>query len=250
MVPTACGAEIQPETNPRWPTGTWSEIVAVSAAVSTQKPMSASVQQTPMPDDRRLQAEQHQRDGEQQRAAERSTAGGGRTATWCGRRARRSAGSAISANTPAMPEMTPKATTLSTQSLGLQLRLDLHRQQQLDRGELRHPDAQPGGGEGGDPAAGDRVWSARRTRTARRVRGRRAPDSGSSSGGRPFARARRRPRRDDRRAAASSRSTSQARVSPSVRATSRRATSGTGTRPADARWARPRLERAARRAPQ
>jgi hypothetical protein len=49
IVPIACGAEIQPETNPRCRTGTWSEIVAVSAAVSTQNPVRASDHQMPTP---------------------------------------------------------------------------------------------------------------------------------------------------------------------------------------------------------
>ena len=48
-MPIACGAEIQPDTKPRCRTGTWSEIVAVSAAVSTQNPVSASDQQMPTP---------------------------------------------------------------------------------------------------------------------------------------------------------------------------------------------------------
>ena len=48
-VPTACGALTQPETNPRWLTGTWSEIVAVRAADRMQNPMIASDQQMPMP---------------------------------------------------------------------------------------------------------------------------------------------------------------------------------------------------------
>jgi hypothetical protein len=49
IVPIAWGAEIQPDTNPRCRTGTWSEIVAVSAAVSTQNPVSASDHQMPTP---------------------------------------------------------------------------------------------------------------------------------------------------------------------------------------------------------
>ena len=48
MMPTACGADIQPDTKPRWPTGTWSEIVAVSAAVMTQKPTDAATHAAPI----------------------------------------------------------------------------------------------------------------------------------------------------------------------------------------------------------
>ena len=69
-MPIACGAEIQPETKPRWATGTWSEIVAVSAAVSTQNPVRASDHQMPTPDEVGLQAEHDQRDREGERAAE------------------------------------------------------------------------------------------------------------------------------------------------------------------------------------
>ena len=49
MMPIACGADIQPDTKPRWPTGTWSEIVAVSAAVMMQKPSSATAQPSRCP---------------------------------------------------------------------------------------------------------------------------------------------------------------------------------------------------------
>ena len=45
----AWGAEIQPDTKPRWLTGTWSEIVAVRADVSMQKPIMAIDQNTPTP---------------------------------------------------------------------------------------------------------------------------------------------------------------------------------------------------------
>ena len=48
MMPTACGADIQPDTMPRWPTGTWSEIVAVSAAVMMQNPTDAATQAAAM----------------------------------------------------------------------------------------------------------------------------------------------------------------------------------------------------------
>jgi hypothetical protein len=45
----ACGADSQPETSPRCCTGTWSEIVAVSAALTTQNPTRARHQAAPMP---------------------------------------------------------------------------------------------------------------------------------------------------------------------------------------------------------
>ena len=48
MMPTACGADIHPDTNPRWPTGTWSEMVAVSAAVMMQKPTDAATHAAPI----------------------------------------------------------------------------------------------------------------------------------------------------------------------------------------------------------
>ncbi len=71
-------------------------------------------------------------------------------------------GNAISAQTAEMPEMTPKESTSGSPAervvrVGLRSEdvLDLRRQQELERRELRHPHSEPGGAERGDPSAGD-----------------------------------------------------------------------------------------------
>src|ERR1700712_3247745 len=45
----ACGAEIQPDTKPRWLTGTWSESVAVVAEDAIENPMIDVDQKMPTP---------------------------------------------------------------------------------------------------------------------------------------------------------------------------------------------------------
>jgi hypothetical protein len=114
MVPIACGAEIHPETNPRCPTGTWSEITAVSAAVSTQNPMRARDQKMPMP------TSDCWTPSKTSAAANTSAPPriqGRRRPNLDVVRSERApvSGKATSANTPAIPETMPKATTLSTQ---------------------------------------------------------------------------------------------------------------------------------------
>ena len=42
ITPMACGADTQLDTTPRWKTGTWSLISAVSAADTALKPVSAA----------------------------------------------------------------------------------------------------------------------------------------------------------------------------------------------------------------
>ena len=92
MMPTACGADIQPETKPRWFTGTWSEIVAVSAAVMMQKPTDAATHVAPIAQISVCWPERDEREARRRRRRSRSTGDGGRTARSCGRRARPSAG--------------------------------------------------------------------------------------------------------------------------------------------------------------
>ena len=89
MMPTACGADIQPETKPRWFTGTWSEIVAVSAAVMMQKPTDAATHAAPIAQIWVCMPERDEREREDQRADRRSMGVGGRSARSCGRRAHR-----------------------------------------------------------------------------------------------------------------------------------------------------------------
>ena len=91
MMPTACGADIQPDTMPRWPTGTWSEIVAVSAAVMMQNPTDAATQAAAMAHSwvcrPRATSDRREHEGADEIQGRRRPY---RDA--CGRRARRSAG--------------------------------------------------------------------------------------------------------------------------------------------------------------
>ena len=92
MMPTACGADIQPDTKPRWPTGTWSEIVAVSAAVMMQKPTDAATHAAAMAHSWVCKPRATSADANTRAPMSDPRADGGRTARRCGRRARPSAG--------------------------------------------------------------------------------------------------------------------------------------------------------------
>ena len=109
----ACGAEIHPETKPRWPTGTRSEIVAVSAAVRTQKPMIERVQKTPMPTKPSCRPRSS---SETANSSAPPAIHGRRLPKREVVRSDRSpvTGKVMKAATPAIPEITPNATTLST----------------------------------------------------------------------------------------------------------------------------------------
>ncbi len=85
----AWGPATHPDTKPRCLTGTWSEIVAVSAADSMQNPMIEVDQKMPIPTMVVLKAQQNQGDREDEGARRGSTGGDDRSARSCGRRERR-----------------------------------------------------------------------------------------------------------------------------------------------------------------
>jgi hypothetical protein len=142
MSPTAWGAEIHADATPRWPTGTWSE------PDDREDPADADA------DHRGLHAEQQQSGGERQGTAEDP---GPAPPEARGGAIRERAGEGVGDERERPRDARDDAErddALDPVAANTAELVDLSGQQQLNGGELRHPDAEPGDGEPGDPSAG------------------------------------------------------------------------------------------------